>query len=99
MFSLSIPPIPTLISVRDLYISRIGLSILLQQICGLILKPLKRHINVEIETEAAQFPEKEYINGIFVAVRLNMHCTQVWIAYFNFLFCFGLCSKTALRDT
>jgi hypothetical protein len=26
-------------------------------------------MNVKIETEAAQFPEKEYINGIFVAVR------------------------------
>ncbi len=26
-------------------------------------------MNVEIGTEAAQFPEKEYINGIFVAVR------------------------------
>jgi hypothetical protein len=25
---------------------------------------------VDIETEAAQFPEKEYINGIFVAVQL-----------------------------
>jgi hypothetical protein len=25
-------------------------------------------MNVEIGTEAAQFPEKEYINGIFVAV-------------------------------
>jgi hypothetical protein len=25
-------------------------------------------MNVEIETEAAQFPEKEYINGIFLAV-------------------------------
>ncbi len=25
-------------------------------------------MNVKIGTEAAQFPEKEYINGIFVAV-------------------------------
>jgi|LakMenE01Jun11ns_1017448.scaffolds.fasta_scaffold8592727_1 hypothetical protein len=25
-------------------------------------------MNVEMRTEAAQFPEKEYINGIFVAV-------------------------------
>jgi hypothetical protein len=26
-------------------------------------------MNVEIGTEAPQFPEKEYINGIFVAVQ------------------------------
>jgi hypothetical protein len=26
-------------------------------------------VNVEIGTEAAQFPEKEYINGILVAVQ------------------------------
>jgi hypothetical protein len=26
-------------------------------------------MNVKIGTEAAQFPEKEYIKGIFVAVR------------------------------
>ncbi len=27
-------------------------------------------MNVEIVTEAAQFPEKEYINGIFLAVNI-----------------------------
>jgi hypothetical protein len=31
-------------------------------------------MNVEIGTEAAQYPEKEYINGIFVAVS-TVHCT------------------------
>jgi hypothetical protein len=29
-------------------------------------------MNVDIGTEAAQFPEKEYINGIFVAEELCM---------------------------
>ncbi len=28
-------------------------------------------MNVEIVTEAAQFPEKEYINGIFLAVHIR----------------------------
>jgi hypothetical protein len=33
-------------------------------------------MNVEIGAEAAQFPEKEYISGIFVAV-LHSFCTKV----------------------
>jgi hypothetical protein len=39
--------------------------------CGTILeiyKSLTDTMNVIIGTEAAQFPEKEYINGIFLAV-------------------------------
>jgi hypothetical protein len=32
-------------------------------------------VNVEIGTEAAQFPEKEYINGIFVAVYCTVYPT------------------------
>ncbi len=40
-------------------------------------------MNVEIETEAAQIPEKEDINGVFVAV-WSMHVT--WNRYrFHFL--------------
>jgi hypothetical protein len=30
-------------------------------------------MNADIGTEAAQFPEKENINGIFVAVRAQAH--------------------------
>jgi hypothetical protein len=39
-------------------------------------------MNVEIGTEAAQFPEKEYINGILLAVYIirrimEMHCKRM----------------------
>jgi hypothetical protein len=33
-------------------------------------------MNVEIGTEAAQFPEKEYINGIFLAVQEDGEVTS-----------------------
>ncbi len=59
------------VSVNDLYIPTIDLPILLQEICGPILGKYNslRHMNVEIGTETPKIPEKEYINGIFSAVR------------------------------
>jgi hypothetical protein len=53
--------------MSDLYIPTIGLPFLLQENMWTDYKSLT-DTNVEIETEAAQFTEKEYINGIFDAV-------------------------------
>ncbi len=38
-------------------------------------------MNVEIETEAAQFPEKEFINGIFAAVYRLLKLFMAWRIY------------------
>jgi hypothetical protein len=45
-----------------------GLPVLLEEICRLILGKYKSLMNVEIGAEATLFPEKEYINGIAVTV-------------------------------
>ncbi len=60
----------------------IGLSILLQP--NMWTNPgntkiTHRHMKVEIGTEAAQFPEKEYITGIFITVQLS--CTTHVLKY------------------
>ncbi len=36
--------------------------------CSVSQFPICERMNMEIGTETAQFPEKEYINGIFLAV-------------------------------
>jgi hypothetical protein len=68
-------PVPTLIYLREiyiLYISRIGLPILLQGNMWIVDRSWKYinrlRMNVEIGTKAAQFPGKDYINGIFLAL-------------------------------
>jgi hypothetical protein len=66
------PNVHIYVSESDLYITMIGLPILLQEICRPILAIYKSLTDTDTwGTEAAQLPEKEYINGIFVAVCLS----------------------------
>ncbi len=66
-------PVPTLISVRDLYnfqdrSAYFAAAKYVDQSWEFINRS-NRHMNVEIRTEATQFLEKEYINWNFVAVQ------------------------------
>ncbi len=64
-----------------MYISRIGLPILLQGNMWTILGKIQithRRMNVEIGTETAQFPEKEYINRTLLAV-LDWENASIWM--------------------
>jgi hypothetical protein len=73
--AVSVPISKIHLYVSDLYIPAFDLPILLDENCGPILgiyKNVHRHMNVEIGTETAQIPEKEYINGIFLAVALGL---------------------------
>jgi hypothetical protein len=49
-------------------------------------------MNVEIETEAAQFPETEHINGIFVAVWLGQPQRQLQSGGVAFVILFPTCT-------
>jgi hypothetical protein len=40
-------------------------------------------MNVEIRAEAALFPEKEYINGIFFAVQYGAACLSYGAAWLS----------------
>jgi hypothetical protein len=43
------------------------------------IKIAQRHMNVDIGTQASQFPERKYINGIFVSVHALHICTRFFV--------------------
>ncbi len=57
-------------------------------------------MNVEIGTEAALFPEKEYINGIFVAVFASSRRVHTALEYSTRVVQEGgrRCKKSTLND-
>jgi hypothetical protein len=75
------------VSVSELYIFTMGLPFLLEELCGPILGICKSLTDtyVEIGAEAAQFPEKDYLNGIavvcdnidYIGIDLSIH--RRWI--------------------
>jgi hypothetical protein len=73
------------VSVNDVYILMLDLSILLEENMWTDpgnIESAHRHMNVEIGTVAVQFPEKEYINGIFLAV-CNAPDAK-WLVFYSF---------------
>ncbi len=53
-------------------------------------------MNVEIGAEAAQFPEKEYINGIAVAVRIGSNEFSNYTYFCNRISAFVLLASLSL---
>jgi hypothetical protein len=68
------------VSVSELYITTMGLPVLLEEICRLILGIYSINRSKTHEcgngAEAALFPEKEDINGIAVAVHYSVGAGQ-----------------------
>jgi hypothetical protein len=72
--------------MSDLYIPTIDQPFLLPEnmwtdLGNIYVAHTHRHMNAEIWTEAEQFPEKEYINGIFVAVHRHSYPFPPYLVY------------------